>query len=76
MTVGELIGFHLSIQQPGSLVGFTELYAEDIERLKSAIQDHYGSQEAWLSLPESEDLPEGVERLAKQLIELHTSWKA
>ena len=49
MTVKELIDFHLSIQQPGALIGFSELYADRIDELKQAIQDHYGSQEAWLA---------------------------
>jgi len=76
VTVRELIDFHLAIQQPGTLVGFTELYADAIEELKAAIQEHYGSQEAWLGLRESEVLPETVENVAKRLVTLHASWKA
>ena len=30
MTIGELIDFHLAIQQPGSLIGFDQLFADQI----------------------------------------------
>ena len=64
MTIEELIDFYLSIQQPGSLVGFTDLYGEEIEKLKSMIHSHYGNQEAWLSLPETDTLPPEIEAQA------------
>ncbi len=75
MTIGELIDFNLAIQQPDSLVGFADLYSEDVELLKSAIQEHYGSQEAWLSLPESTELPDGINRKAESLVEKFEDWK-
>jgi flagellar hook-associated protein FlgK len=75
LTIGELIDFNLAIQQPGSLVGFADLYSEDVESLKTAIQEHYGSQEAWLSLPESTELPDAVSRKAESLVEKFEEWK-
>lgn len=75
MTIGELIDFHLSIQQPGPLVGFADLYGDEVEALKDAIQSHYGSQEAWLALPETEELPPEIEQRAKLLIKLFEDWK-
>jgi hypothetical protein len=76
LTIGELIDFNLAIQQPGSLVGFADLYGEDIESLKAAIQDRYGSQEAWLLLPESTELPDAIGRKAESLVEKFEDWKA
>ncbi len=75
MTVGELIDFYLSIQQPGSLIGFTDLYGEDIEKLKTSIQSHYGSQEAWISLSETETLPAEIETVSVRLMGLYEDWK-
>ena len=75
LTIGELIDFYLSIQQPGSLVGFADLYGDEVEALKDAIQSYYGSQEAWLALPETEELPLEVEQQAKVLIKLFEDWK-
>ena len=76
MTIGELIDFHLSIQQPGSLIGFADLYGDEVEALKAVIQSHYGSEKAWLDLPESEELPPEVEEKAKRLIELYEDWRS
>ena len=75
MTIGELIDFHLAIQQPGALIGFDQLHADQIEALKQVIQDHYGSEETWLSLPESTALPEPIERHARKLVKLYEEWK-
>ena len=75
MTIGELIDFYLSIQQPGSLVGFADLYGDDVEKLKAAIQSHYGSQEAWLKLPESDFLPKEIEEKAERLVSKFEDWK-
>ncbi len=75
LTVGELIDFHLAIQQPGALIGFDQLYADRIEALKQAIQEHYGSEEAWLSLPESSELPDSVEQHTRELVKLYEDWK-
>ena len=76
MTIGELINFHLSIQQPGSLIGFADLYGEEVEALKAVIQSHYGSQKAWLDLPETEKLPLEVEERAKRLMKLYEDWRS
>lgn len=75
MTVGELIDFHLAIQQPGALIGFGQLYADRIDALKEAIQDHYGSQEAWFALPEDTTLPDAIDQRAVKLVELYEEWK-
>ncbi len=75
MTIGELIDFNLAIQQPGSLVGFADLFGEDTESLKAAIQEHYGSQEAWLLLPESTELPGEITRKAESLVQKFEDWK-
>lgn len=75
MTVKELIDFHLSIQQPGALIGFSELYADRIDELKQAIQDHYGSQEAWLALSEDTELPDPIQSRASKLVRLYDDWK-
>jgi hypothetical protein len=75
LTIGALIDFYLSIQQPGSLVGFADLYGDDIEALKASIQSHYGSQEAWLALPEEEELPEEIAVRAGRLIGCYEDWK-
>jgi hypothetical protein len=76
VTIEELIDFYLSIQQPGSLVGFTDLYGEEIEKLKSMIHSHYGNQEAWLSLPETDTLPPEIEAQASRLVENYNDWKS
>ena len=76
MTIGELIDFYLSIQQPGSLVGFADLYGDNIEALKASVQSHYGSQEAWLALPETDELPGEIEETAKRLIAKFEDWKS
>lgn len=75
MTIGELIDFYLSIQQPGNLVGFTDLYGDEIESLKEAIQTHYGSQEAWIALPEADELPEELAKRAERLAGSYKDWK-
>lgn len=75
MTIGELIDFYLAIRQPAALLGFADLYEDDIESLKQAIQEHYGSQEAWLALPESDPLPEDIDKQAKKLVEKYEDWK-
>lgn len=75
MTIGALIDFYLSIRQPGSLVGFADIYEDDIEALKATIQEHYGSQEAWLALPESETLPEEIAEKAERLVKLYKEWE-
>jgi hypothetical protein len=75
VTIGELIDFHLAIQQPGLLIGFDQLFADQIAALKQTIQDHYGSQEAWFALPEDTALPEPVEQVAVELVKLYEDWK-
>jgi len=75
VTIGELIEFNLEIQQPGALLGFTDLYGDEIEGLKAAIQEHYDSQEAWLALPESEPLPPEIDEKAQKLVEKYQDWK-
>ena len=75
MTIRELIDFHLSIQQPGSLLGFADLYGDEVEALKTAIQSHYGSQNAWLALPETDEVPPEIEKHANRLIKLYEDWK-
>ena len=75
MTIGALIDFYLSIQQPGNLVGFADLYGDDIESLKASIQNHYGSQEMWSALPEEEDLPVEIAQRAERLIDCYEDWK-
>lgn len=75
MTVGELIDFTLSLRQPGALIGFDTLYGDRIEALKVAIKEHYGSEEAWLALPESAPLSDEIERMAQDLVKQYEAWK-
>ncbi len=74
MKVRELIDFYLAIRTPGRLLGFDSVFSGDLDALKSAIQTHYGSQEAWLALPEDADLPDEIAQIAQDLIEKYEAW--
>ncbi|MCZ6635444.1 MAG: hypothetical protein O7G87_18750 [bacterium] len=76
MTVRELIDFYLNIRTPGNLLGFDSVFSQDLEALKQAIQNHYGEQKTWLSLPEETELPEAIASQADALLKKFKAWNA
>ncbi len=74
MRVQELIDFYLAIRTRGQLLGFDAVFSQKLDGLKGAIQTHYGSQEAWLALPEDAELPEEIARMAQDLIAEYQAW--
>ncbi len=74
MRVRELIDFYLAVRTPGQLLGFDALFSQDLDALKSAVREHYGSQEAWLALPEDAELPGEIAGMAQDLMERYQAW--
>ena len=74
MKVRELIDFYLAIRPAGQLLGFGAVFEGDLNALKEAIRQHYGSQDAWLALPEDTDLPDEIARMAQDLLKKFDVW--
>ena len=76
MTVKELIDFYFRIRQSANLIGFDELYAPELDRLKEAVKAHYGNQEAWLDLSEEEEVPTAIAERIEKLKRLFRAWES
>ena len=76
MTIRELIDFYLAIQSPGNLLGFDNVFSQDLEALKMAIQEQYGHQNTWLDLPEDTELPKKITDMAQTLVKQYDAWNA